>query len=86
MLQAAACIVDETLGLAVVPNTKIVKLASAAFHYSKVQKLAAKAARPLGTRVRQGVPLKVGSLQVISRPVILIARESALHRAPVQCI
>ena len=46
-----------------VPNTKIVKLKSTAFYYSKVQKLAAKAAKPLGKRVRQGLPLKVGSLQ-----------------------
>jgi hypothetical protein len=46
--EAAACIVDHRLQLGVVPNTKIVKLASPVFNYGRMHKI-----RP-----------KVGSFQV----------------------
>ncbi|XP_063714125.1 phosphatidylinositol 4-kinase type 2-alpha-like [Symsagittifera roscoffensis] len=73
--EAGASIVDEWLGLGIVPKTKIVWLASEAFFYSKLTKAKCTAKRgimattpALGRRFKRlGVPLKVGSFQLFMR-------------------
>eukprot|EP00041_Stephanoeca_diplocostata_P018670 m.392732 g.392732 ORF g.392732 m.392732 type:complete len:339 (-) comp21084_c0_seq6:248-1264(-) len=63
--------VDDFLALNLVPVTKVVKLSSPAFHYSRMSRLTAEAVRKasdkfpdsLGRRLRQGLPPKIGSMQ-----------------------
>uniref|UniRef100_S4RAH9 Phosphatidylinositol 4-kinase type 2 n=1 Tax=Petromyzon marinus TaxID=7757 RepID=S4RAH9_PETMA len=70
--EAGASLVDSTLGLNIVPKTKVVWLASEAFHYgaidrakSRGKKLALERVPEIGRRFhRIGLPPKVGSLQL----------------------
>eukprot|EP00735_Rhodelphis_limneticus_P004739 TRINITY_DN16369_c0_g1::TRINITY_DN16369_c0_g1_i1::g.29495::m.29495 TRINITY_DN16369_c0_g1::TRINITY_DN16369_c0_g1_i1::g.29495 ORF type:complete len:395 (+),score=48.01,sp/Q5ZIK0/P4K2B_CHICK/49.34/8e-125,PI3_PI4_kinase/PF00454.22/1.5e-41,Peptidase_S7/PF00949.16/0.18 TRINITY_DN16369_c0_g1_i1:106-1290(+) len=55
--EAGTSLVDEKLGLDLVPKTRVVKLASPAFNYSTVR-------RQVCERMSLPLPLKVGSLQV----------------------
>eukprot|EP00117_Sycon_ciliatum_P004647 scpid44495/ scgid8925/ Phosphatidylinositol 4-kinase type 2-beta; Phosphatidylinositol 4-kinase type II-beta len=70
--EAGASIVDEKLGLDIVPTTKVVYLASGSFHYSTFDR-AATGARQLASEtlpsrirhhVKTGLPLKEGSFQL----------------------
>lgn len=70
--EAGAYVVDQFFRLNVVPMTKVVQLSSPSFYYSKVTRLADQAIRNasgkfpdiIGKRVRQGLPLKTGSMQI----------------------
>lgn len=71
MSEAGASLVDEKLGLNVVPKTKVVRLASETFNYLPIDRQKAKAKRIVSERFpkvgrhfhRIGLPPKVGSLQ-----------------------
>ncbi|EDV22766.1 uncharacterized protein TRIADDRAFT_50611 [Trichoplax adhaerens] len=69
--EVGASIVDAKLNLNVVPTTKVVKLASKTFNYSKLNKAWTRTVRftseklpeSLGKRVKHGLPRKAGSFQ-----------------------
>jgi hypothetical protein len=68
--EAGASLVDRTLGLNVVPLTKVVRYTSPSFHYGKLKRYRATVARSaaehfpeIGKHMKQGLPAKVGSLQ-----------------------
>jgi len=71
MSESGASLVDEKLGLNVVPKTKVVRLASETFNYLPIDRQKAKAKRIVSERFpkvgrhfhRIGLPPKVGSLQ-----------------------
>ena len=73
--EAGASIVDEWLGLNIVPKTRIVWLASETFFYSKITKAKCTAKRGImattpviGRRFKRlGLPLKVGSFQLFMK-------------------
>uniref|UniRef100_A0A671QQI2 Phosphatidylinositol 4-kinase type 2 n=1 Tax=Sinocyclocheilus anshuiensis TaxID=1608454 RepID=A0A671QQI2_9TELE len=70
--EAAASLVDQKLGLGIVPKTKVVHLASETFHYSAIdraksrgKKYALEKVPKVGRRFhRVGLPPKVGSFQL----------------------
>lgn len=69
--EAGASIVDSSLGLNIVPKTKVVRFVSTSFHYSKVTRTKTNAVKnasqrfpQIGKRLRQGLPPKTGSLQM----------------------
>ncbi|XP_030644000.1 phosphatidylinositol 4-kinase type 2-beta [Chanos chanos] len=70
--EAAASLVDQKLGLEIVPKTKVVSLASETFHYSAIdraksrgKKYALEKVPKVGRRFhRVGLPPKVGSFQL----------------------
>ncbi|XP_052402390.1 phosphatidylinositol 4-kinase type 2-beta-like [Carassius gibelio] len=70
--EAAASLVDQKLGLGIVPKTKVVNLASETFHYSAIdraksrgKKYALEKVPKVGRRFhRVGLPPKVGSFQL----------------------
>jgi len=72
MSEAGASLVDEKLGLKVVPKTKVVRLASETFNYLRIDREKARAKRVIGERFpkvgrhfnRMGLPPKVGSFQM----------------------
>eukprot|EP00730_Choanoeca_flexa_P000565 TRINITY_DN10249_c0_g3_i5.p1 TRINITY_DN10249_c0_g3~~TRINITY_DN10249_c0_g3_i5.p1 ORF type:complete len:438 (+),score=78.16 TRINITY_DN10249_c0_g3_i5:84-1397(+) len=69
--EAGASLVDRCLELNVVPKTKVVRLTSPAFFYSRLARARARAVRSaserfpetIGRHLRQGLPPKTGSLQ-----------------------
>ncbi|PAA46693.1 hypothetical protein BOX15_Mlig032434g5 [Macrostomum lignano] len=69
--EAGASIVDHKLGLGIVPNTKVVRLACEVFNYTPVDRVKARTKRNLATRLpsvgrrfhRINLPPKVGSFQ-----------------------
>ena len=71
MSEAGASLVDQKLGLNVVPNTKVVKLASEAFNYLRIDREKSKAKKVVNEHFpkvgrkfnRLGLPPKIGSLQ-----------------------
>ena len=71
MSEAGASLVDEKLGLKVVPNTKVVKLASEAFNYLRIDREKSKAKKVVNEHFpkvgrkfnRLGLPPKIGSFQ-----------------------
>ncbi|XP_064382923.1 phosphatidylinositol 4-kinase type 2-beta-like [Halichondria panicea] len=73
--EAGAYMVDEKLGLGVVPKTKVVYLGSESFHYrfndrwkTSVRRFATEQwPDTIGKRVSSGLPLKVGSFQFFVR-------------------
>eukprot|EP00048_Salpingoeca_helianthica_P001648 m.50586 g.50586 ORF g.50586 m.50586 type:complete len:403 (-) comp11599_c0_seq1:21-1229(-) len=73
--EAGASIVDVSLKLGVVPRTKVVRLASPTFYYSRFDRARTSAARSasehfpdaIGRHLRQGLPPKVGSFQLFVR-------------------
>merc|ERR1712226_13984 len=73
--EAGASLVDEWLGLNIVPKTRIVWLASETFFYSKITKAKCSAKRgimattpAIGRRFKRlGLPLKVGSFQLFMK-------------------
>jgi phosphatidylinositol 4-kinase type 2 len=70
--EAGASIVDDHLGLGIVPKTKVVWLSAESFNYSALERAEAKTKRQLihrfpqklGKRLKAGLPQKVGSLQL----------------------
>ncbi|RUS81541.1 hypothetical protein EGW08_010711 [Elysia chlorotica] len=70
--EAGASLVDEKLGLGVVPKTKVVRLASETFNYSAIDRAKARTKRNIYNRVpivgkhfnRIGLPPKTGSFQL----------------------
>jgi len=72
MSEAGASLVDRKLGLNVVPNTKVVKLASETFNYlridlekSKAKKIVSEHFPKVGRKFnRIGLPPKIGSFQI----------------------
>ena len=70
--EAGASIIDRKLELNIVPNTKVVALASDTFNYTKFDRAKAKSVKfaterfpdTLGKKMKQGLPPKVGSFQV----------------------
>ncbi|KAL7064081.1 hypothetical protein AAHC03_05080 [Spirometra sp. Aus1] len=70
--EVAASLVDERLGLNIVPTTKVVKLASTTFNYRAVDRAAARTKQHVAERFpdigrhfhRLGLPPKVGSFQL----------------------
>lgn len=71
MSEAGASLVDQKLGLNVVPNTKVVKLASEAFNYLRIDREKSKAKKVVNEHFpkvgrkfnRLGLPPKIGSFQ-----------------------
>lgn len=71
MSEAGASLVDQKLGLIVVPKTKVVRLASDTFNYLRIDREKARAKRVVSERFpkvgrhfnRIGLPPKVGSFQ-----------------------
>ena len=71
MSEAGASLVDQKLGLTVVPKTKVVRLASETFNYLRIDREKARAKRVVSERFpkvgrhfnRIGLPPKVGSFQ-----------------------
>eukprot|EP00043_Microstomoeca_roanoka_P009898 m.94367 g.94367 ORF g.94367 m.94367 type:complete len:406 (+) comp14725_c0_seq1:192-1409(+) len=69
--EAGASLVDQALGLNIVPKTKVVRLVSPSFHYSRFDRARARAVRTasrrfpetVGKHLRQGLPPKIGSFQ-----------------------
>ena len=67
MSEAGASLVDQKLGLDVVPNTKVVRLASETFNYLRIDREKARAKRVVSERFpkvgrhfhRLGLPPKV---------------------------
>ena len=87
--EAGASIVDQNLNLNVVPKTKVVHLASASFYYGNINRYRAQIAHDLaerfpeiGKHMRQGLPPKVGSLQMFVRGY----KVSRCHRTEVKLI
>ena len=72
MSEAGASLVDQKLGLNVVPNTKVIKLASEAFNYLRIDREKSKAKKVVNEHFpkvgrkfnRLGLPPKIGSFQV----------------------
>jgi len=72
MSEAGASLVDQKLGLSVVPNTKVIKLASEAFNYLRIDREKSKAKKVVNEHFpkvgrkfnRLGLPPKIGSFQV----------------------
>lgn len=72
MSEAGASLVDQKLGLNVVPNTKVVKLASETFNYLRIDVEKSKAKKVVNEHFpkvgrkfnRLGLPPKKGSFQV----------------------
>ena len=72
MSEAGASLVDQKLGLNVVPRTKVVKLASEAFNYLRIDREKSKAKKVVNEHFpkvgrkfnRLGLPPKIGSFQV----------------------
>ena len=72
MSEAGASLVDRKLGLNIVPNTKVVALASETFNYTAIDKAKAKSVKfaterfpdTLGKKMKAGLPPKIGSFQV----------------------
>eukprot|EP00040_Diaphanoeca_grandis_P013469 m.68077 g.68077 ORF g.68077 m.68077 type:complete len:422 (-) comp23908_c2_seq2:327-1592(-) len=72
MSEAGAYMVDQYFNLDIVPMTKVVRLSSPSFFYSKIVRLKVRAVRKasakfpesLGKNLRQDLPQKVGSLQM----------------------
>ncbi|XP_059163379.1 phosphatidylinositol 4-kinase type 2-beta-like isoform X2 [Physella acuta] len=70
--EAGASLVDQKLGLNVVPNTKVVRLASETFNYSAIDRAKARTKRNIYNKVprvgkhfnRIGLPPKTGSFQL----------------------
>eukprot|EP00050_Salpingoeca_kvevrii_P016909 m.59812 g.59812 ORF g.59812 m.59812 type:complete len:420 (+) comp7241_c0_seq1:109-1368(+) len=70
--EAGASIVDTNLGLGVVPKTRVVRLSSKSFYYSKFDRARSNAVTAaaehfpdsIGKHVRPGLPPKVGSFQL----------------------
>ncbi|KAK7010015.1 phosphatidylinositol 4-kinase type 2-alpha-like isoform X1 [Biomphalaria glabrata] len=70
--EAGASLVDQKLGLNVVPKTKVVRLASETFNYSAIDRAKARTKRNIYNRVpsvgrhfnRIGLPPKIGSFQL----------------------
>eukprot|EP00055_Hartaetosiga_balthica_P010172 m.42608 g.42608 ORF g.42608 m.42608 type:complete len:364 (-) comp7066_c0_seq4:404-1495(-) len=72
--EAGASIVDDTFGLGIVPKTRVVRLVSPNFHYSRFDKTRARAVKAatnklpkVGKKFRQGLPQKTGSFQLFVR-------------------
>ena len=71
MSEAGASLVDSKLGLNVVPKTKVVRLASETFNYTRIDREKARAKRVVSEKFpkvgrhfnRIGLPPKVGSFQ-----------------------
>ena len=67
MSEAGAAVVDSKLGLKVVPNTKVVRLASETFNYMRIDREKARAKKVIGEKFpkvgrhfnRMGLPPKV---------------------------
>jgi len=72
MSEAGASLVDQKLGLNVVPKTKVIKLASEAFNYLRIDREKSKAKKVVNEHFpkvgrkfnRLGLPPKIGSFQV----------------------
>lgn len=72
MSEAGASLVDEKLGLNIVPKTKVVRLASPTFNYNAIDRAKARSKRmvsdrfpdTIGKHVRLGLPPKIGSFQL----------------------
>ena len=72
MSEAGASLVDRKLELNIVPNTKVIALASETFNYTTIDKAKAKSVKfaterfpdTLGKKMKAGLPPKVGSFQV----------------------
>lgn len=72
MSEAGASLVDQKFGLNVVPNTKVIKLASEAFNYLRIDREKSKAKKVVNEHFpkvgrkfnRLGLPPKIGSFQV----------------------
>lgn len=72
MSEAGASLVDEKLGLNIVPRTKVVRLASSTFNYNAYDRAKARSKRlvterfpdTIGKHVRAGLPPKIGSFQL----------------------
>ncbi|KAM7537388.1 hypothetical protein Aperf_G00000079634 [Anoplocephala perfoliata] len=72
--EVAASLVDERLGLKIVPTTKVVKLASKTFNYNAAERAASKTKQRVADRFpdlgrhfhRLGLPPKVGSFQLFA--------------------
>ncbi|EDQ90707.1 uncharacterized protein MONBRDRAFT_1112, partial [Monosiga brevicollis MX1] len=69
--EAGASVVDTCLNLNIVPKTRVVRLTSPTFHYSRFDRARARAVQSasrrfpetVGRHLRQGLPPKVGSFQ-----------------------
>jgi len=72
MSEAGASLVDETLGLNIVPKTRIVRLASPTFNYTAYDRAKARSKQfaterfpdSIGKHMRAGLPPKIGSYQM----------------------
>lgn len=72
MSEAGASLVDQKLGLQIVPKTKVVRLASDTFNYLRIDREKARAKKVVSERFpkvgrhfnRIGLPPKVGSFQM----------------------
>jgi len=72
MSEAGASLVDDKLGLNIVPKTKVVRLASSTFNYNAYDRAKARSKRlvterfpdTIGKHVRAGLPPKIGSYQL----------------------
>lgn len=72
MSEAGASLVDEKLGLNIVPKTKVVRLASSTFNYNAYDRAKARSKKivterfpdTIGKHVRAGLPPKIGSYQL----------------------
>ena len=77
MSEAGASLVDQKLGLNVVPKTKVVKLASETFNYLRIDVEKSKAKKVVNEHFpkvgrkfnRIGLPPKKGSFQVCSKRI-----------------
>eukprot|EP00049_Salpingoeca_infusionum_P003901 m.72327 g.72327 ORF g.72327 m.72327 type:complete len:393 (-) comp12330_c0_seq2:70-1248(-) len=73
--EAGASLIDQALQLNIVPKTKVVRLVSTSFHYSRFDRARARAVASasnkfpdlIGKRMSQGLPPKEGSLQLFVR-------------------
>ena len=74
MSEAGAAVVDLKLGLKVVPNTKVVRLASETFNYMRIDREKARAKKVIGEKFpkvgrhfnRMGLPPKVCFCEIIN--------------------
>ncbi len=70
MSEAGASLVDEKLGLNIVPKTRVVKLSSESFNYLAIDRVKSRTKQNLANRFpnmrfdRIGLPPKSGSFQV----------------------